>query len=162
MRKTPLTILGISPGTRSIGLAVMRDGELIEWRIKTFKGSWSHGKLKDILFVLTRYIEGHRVKVITLKKPDNHRSSTGLDQLVSELTVWAKMNRIKVVSFTLPEMKKQFSKEKNFGKTEMIKQVALRYPELYPEYNKEQRNKREYYLKMVEAVAIADLVSKGS
>jgi Holliday junction resolvasome RuvABC endonuclease subunit len=161
MRKTPLIILGISPGTRSIGLAVMRDGELIDWRVKTFKGSWTHGKLKDILFALTRYIEYHNVKVIALKKPDIQRSSTGVNQVVSELTVWAKMNRIKGVSFSLQEMKKHFSKEKDFSKEEMIKLVALKYPELYSDYNKEQRNKSEYYEKMFEAIASATCSSKG-
>jgi Holliday junction resolvasome RuvABC endonuclease subunit len=154
MRKTPLTILGISPGTRSVGLAVMKAEELIEWRVKTFKGSWTHGKLKDILFVLTRYIEDHSVKVIALKKPDMQRSSSGLNQLVSELTVWAKMNRIKTLSFTLQEMKKHFSKEKPFSKAEMIRQVASKFPELFSEYNKEQKNKNPYYTKMIEAIAL--------
>ena len=49
-------------------------------------------------------------------------------------------------------MKKYFSKEKNFSKAEMIKQIALQYPELYSEYNKEQRNKKEYNVKMFEAI----------
>jgi Holliday junction resolvasome RuvABC endonuclease subunit len=150
-------ILGISPGTRSMGLAVMKGGELIEWRVKTFKGSWSHGKLKDILFVIMEYVQAHNIKIIALKKPGMHRSSGGLDQLASELTVWAKMNRIKVLSFTLQEMKRHYSKEKNFNKAEMIKQVALQYPELYSEYNKEQRNKKAYYVKMFEAVSIIEI-----
>ncbi len=156
--RTTQAILGVSPGTHSMGLAVMKAGELIEWRVKTFKGSWSHGKLKDVLFVLMEYVETHSIKTIALKKPDMHRSSEGLDQLVSELRVWAKMNRIKVVSFTLQEMKKHFSKEKNFSKTEMIKQVALQYPELYVEYNKEQRNKNVYYEKMFEAAIVSLLM----
>jgi len=140
-----------------MGLAVMKGGELIEWRVKTFKDSWSHGKLKDILFVIMEYVEAYKIKIIVLKKPDMHRSSEGLDKLVSELTVWAKINRMKVVSFTLSEMKRQFSKERNFSKAEMIKQVALQYPELYSEYNKEQRNRREYYVKMFEAIIVAVL-----
>jgi Holliday junction resolvasome RuvABC endonuclease subunit len=162
MRKIPLTILGISPGTRSVGLAMMRAGELVEWRIKTFKGSWTHGKLKDILFVLTRYIEEHNVKMVALKKPDIHRSSPGLDQLASELTVWAKMNRIKVASFTLDEMKKRFSNEKNSSKAEMIKKVALQYPELYSEYNKEQEKKNTYYKKMFEAIILLKIYESNS
>jgi len=159
MHSTP-TILGISPGTRSMGLAVMKAGELIDWRVKTFKGSWTSGKLKDILFVLMQYVETHNVKIIALKKPDVHRSSEGLDQLVSELTVWAKMNRIKVFSYSLHDMKKHFSKEKNFSKAEMIKRIALQYPELYAEYNKEQRNRKEYYVKMFEAIIVATLFAQ--
>jgi Holliday junction resolvasome RuvABC endonuclease subunit len=160
MRKTPLTILGISPGTRSVGLAVMRAGELVEWRVKTFKGSWTHGKLKDILFVLTRYIEDHKVKVLAMKKPDANRSSFGLDQLISELTVWAKMNRIKVHPISLEKMKQHFTKEENFTKKQMIKQVALKSPELHSEYNKEQRNKNSYYKKMFEAIIMVKVLLK--
>ena len=161
MRTHP-TILGISPGTRAVGLAVMKGGELREWRVKTFKGSWSHGKLKDVLYALMNYVAEHSVKMIALKKPDVLRSSPALDQLVSEITVWAKMNRIKVTSYTLSELKQGFFNSKNVSKAEIINQLIIKYPELQTEYNKEKKNRNSYYAKMFEAVLVCQFRSKKS
>ena|SRR5829696_3234694 len=158
MRTHPI-ILGISPGTRAVGLAVMKDSELREWRVKTFKGCWTHAKLKDILYSLMNYVAEHNVKAIALKKPDVLRSSPALNQLVSEITVWAKMNRIKVSSYTLSELKRGLLHSKNINKGEMIKQLLTKYPELHMEYNKEQKNRNPYYIKMFEAIVLVNLIA---
>jgi len=79
------TVLGISPGTRLTGLALLRDGELTDWRVKTFKGPWSESKLRDIVFALKTYIDDTGVSVVALKKPDVFRTSNGLERLISEL-----------------------------------------------------------------------------
>ena len=157
MHKISPTILGISPGTRSIGLGVYRDRTLVEWRVKTFKGSWTQAKLKNILYELKNYITEQEITMIAIKKPDALRSSTGLQQIVSEITILAKRNNIKVIQYSLQELKLYFSKEKKFTKAQMIQQVALAHAELHHEYNKEQRNRNRYYVKMFEAIIAAQI-----
>ena len=161
MYKIQPTILGISPGTRSIGLAVYRNGSLAEWRVKTFKGFWSNGKLKDILYELKNYMAEQGITVVAIKRPDTIRSSVGVQQVVSEITVLAKRNDIKVSLYSLQEMKRYYSKEKRFSKSEMIRQVASTNSELHHEYNKEQRNRNSYYVKMFEAIAVALINAKS-
>ncbi len=108
------------------------------------------------------YVAEHSVKMIALKKPDVLRSSSALDQLVSEITVWAKMNRIKVASYTLSEMKQGFLNSKNVSKAEIINQLIIKYPELQTEYNKEKKNRNSYYAKMFEAVLVCQFRLKKS
>jgi Holliday junction resolvasome RuvABC endonuclease subunit len=152
MRNTQQTILGISPGTRSIGLVVYRNGTLSEWRVKTFKGSWSKIKLKDILYDLKCYITEQEITILAIKRPDALRSSAGVQQIVSEIIILAKRNNIKVFLYSLKELKEHLSKEKNLTKAQMIQLAASANAELHHEYNKEQRNRNSYYIKMFEAV----------
>ena len=151
--KTTSTILGISPGTRTMGLALARDGELIDWRVKTFNGFWSESKLKTIVHVLKTHIEDTGVTAVALKKPDVFRSSSGLELLISELKALCHRYQIPVSMFSLKTLKEQYSKEKGFTKAAMIKRVASQFPALYADYNKEQRNRFKYYTKMFEAIA---------
>src|ERR1041385_7136966 len=157
MRTHP-TILGISPGTRVVGLAIKKNSELVEWRVKTFKGCWNFGKLRDIQYELIKYVAKYNVKMIVLKSPDGLRSSSALNKLVSEITVWAKMNRIKIVSYTLQELKDSFTEGRDSNKAEMIKQLVTAYPELRMEYSREQKNKNPYYIKMFEAIALVRMI----
>src|ERR1041385_1470152 len=120
MIKTQPTILGISPGTRSIGLAVYRNESLAEWRVKTFKGSWSNAKLKSILYELKNYMAEKEIAVVAIKRPDIVRSSQGVERLVSEIRVMAVRNKMKVVLYSLEELKRHFSTEKKFTKEQMI------------------------------------------
>lgn len=158
MKTTSIT-LGISPGTRSMGLALIQDGELVEWSVKTYKGSWTNSKLKDILYVLKTFIEEHEVTTIGLKKPDVFRTSTALEQLISELRVLCQRSSIVLSMFSLKTLKAQYSDEKGFTKANMIKRVASQFPELYFDYNKEQKHRNSYYTKMFEAVAAAQIAS---
>ena len=44
----PHSILGLSVGTKHIGIVVEDGKELIEWRVRRFRGKWSDDKL-DII-----------------------------------------------------------------------------------------------------------------
>lgn len=160
MPKLPPTLLGISLGTRRIGIAVMKENILLDWRIHSFKDSWSRSKQKDILFVIAGYIEECKVTEISIKKLDPIRNSEPLQNLFSEITMCANRKNIVMKSYSLLQMKKYFSKERTFTKSEMIKQVALQFPELIPEYNRDQKNKTPYYIKIFEAVLVVNMANK--
>jgi len=138
-----------------MGLAVIRDRELTDCRVKTFKGSWSDSKLRDIVYVLKTYIEDKEITTVTLKKPDVFRTSNGLELLISELKALCQRSKIQMTMLSLRALKENYSLEKGFTKSKMIKEVASGFPELYVDYNKEQRNKNKYYAKMFEAIALA-------
>ena len=140
-----------------MGLAVLKDNELIEWKTRTFKGSWSAMKLKDILYALKCYIEDNGITVVAIKKPDELRSSSALDRLVSEITILAKGLKVKVYSYSLSQLKKSYSTEKICSKEALIKLVVKKNPNIIPEFNKELRNKNSYYYRMFEAIAVAQI-----
>lgn len=133
----------------------MENRNLIDWKVKTFKGSWNSSKMKDIVFTFQEYIQEHKVSNVVLKKPDVLRTSSGLEQLISEIRILCQRRNLRLSLISLKTLKSRYSEEKRFTKSQMIKQVVQNYPELYLEFNKEQKQKNRYYTKMFEAVALA-------
>ena len=67
MIREPITILGISPGTKYLGIAVLRGPELRDWRVKAFKGRWSEGKLGKIEAVLASLVARYDPDILAVK-----------------------------------------------------------------------------------------------
>ncbi|MCH8903558.1 MAG: crossover junction endodeoxyribonuclease RuvC [Bacteroidetes bacterium] len=153
-------ILGIVPGTRYLGIAVMHDSELRDWRIKTFSGRWSSAKKKKILNAIERIINQHQVTSISLKKFHPSRSSKNLIELISEIRQLAKSKRLEVYSYTVDEIKASFSDEKMMNKKCLAKMLIDRNPEFRFELNQERKNPSSYHIRMFEAVALAKIYSR--
>lgn len=150
-------VLGISPGTRVIGLAVIHNGELIEWRVKTFQESFSKAKMLAILEIIRRLWEYHDVGIVAIKKIDPLRSSPQLDRLMRNLVKHAKRHGVKVKLYSLLELDYDLQTGKQSPKGALAEQVAEKHAELRQAYLRERNNRKEYYIKMFEAVAIAEL-----
>jgi Holliday junction resolvasome RuvABC endonuclease subunit len=144
-------ILGISPGTRTVGLAVIRDGRLVEWRVKTFPKKWSKGKLQHIQKALTQTCEYYGISLMAIKKIDPAKSSRKLDRLVSSIQSLAQKRKIRVRYYTIHDLYDRTGNAKR-RKGQIAEYVLEQYSELRTEYLKERNNKRQYYAKMFEAV----------
>ena len=150
-------ILGISPGTRTMGLAVLRRGELIEWRVKTFKGLWSKKKLEYILRAIEKICDYYGVTAVAIKKVDPRRSSEQLDVLTTHLATFAKRKHLSISKYSLPELVEATGQKKRNMHHAVAEYVLEAYPVLRHAYLKERNNEREYYSKMFEAVMCARL-----
>jgi Holliday junction resolvasome RuvABC endonuclease subunit len=149
-------ILGISPGTRIIGLAIIQKGELVEWKVMTFKQMWSADKRKAILVTIDKLCDYHGIQVLVIKKVDPLRSSPDLDSLVAAIVRQAERRPIKVKLYSLSDLDYNIQTDKKQTKEGIREQVANRHPELKNDYLKERNNRREYYTKMFEAIAMAE------
>lgn len=154
------TIIGINPGTRYLGLAVIKNSELVDWRVKAFLEKWSDKKLKKILTSLYLFILNHSITVIALKKLDTSRSSKALDEMVKKIGEIAKRRRIKIYHYSIDEIKNCFANAENMKKIGVAKMVAESNKELQHELDKEIQNKNVYHMKMFEAVALSLLCEK--
>lgn len=155
-------ILGISPGTRSMGFAVVRRGELIEWRVKTFKGVWSKEKLAHLLLAIGRICDYFQITGIAIKKVDPLRSSKQLDILNECITALAKKKALAIATYSLPEIKEVCKKQQKNVPIAVAEYALELYPEIRKEYLKERNNKREYYSKMFEAILCAHMLHIAS
>ncbi len=149
-------ILGISPGTRVVGLALIRNGELVEWKVKTFKEKWSWEKRKQILSTIGRICQYHSVTVLVLKKVDPLRSSRELDKLIIGILRQAKRNHIKTMRYSLADLDYDLRTGKKQTKDNVASQVTEKRPELRKEYLHARNCNKEYHMKMFEAVALAE------
>lgn len=147
-------ILGISPGTRLLGFAIIQDGELRDWGVMSFKEKWSKAKLKRILAVVENLVISYGVNIVVLKKVHPSRTSKGLHQLVTGLEKSAKVNRIKIYRYTIVEIKDALSPDERINKKVMAEMIVAKFPELNPELIKEHKSQNTHYTRMFEAAGL--------
>jgi Holliday junction resolvasome RuvABC endonuclease subunit len=150
------TILGVDPGTRFVGIAVVTDGKLIHYQVKTFLGPWSEKKLKAIVYTLASVIERYAITKVAVKIPDVLPTSLGFTQVIGTLNSLCDRKGIKPRYYTLSKIKVRWCKNKANSK-ELMAAVASKYPQLVLEHQQELRNKEGYYYKIFEAVAAAQM-----
>ena len=149
-------LLGISPGTRVVGLAVIQKGALVEWKVKTFKETWSGDKRRKITATIHRICEYHNIDVIALKKNDPFKSSLQLDRLLSSILSYGRTHGIKVKQYSLSDLDFDLQTGKKQQRVALSEHVVDRHPEVRKEYLQERNNRKEYYTKMFEAIAMAE------
>lgn len=155
MTKRRLKIIGINPGTRYLGIAILQDSELLDCRIKVFKEKSSKDKIKRILEIINEYIELHEINTIAIKRLHRSRSSKNLKLLVSRIKALAKRNRIRVYQYSIKELENFFLEDEKPNKKNLAEKIVSEYPVLIHELEKEKANKNAYHLRMFEAVALA-------
>lgn len=152
------TILGVNPGTRRLGVAVMRNGKLVHCEIKSFTGKWSYEKLQEIIAFLEAIVHRDGITKIAVKIPDVLPTSLGFTQVIGSLNALCDRVGIRPRYFTFSEVKARHCKEEKPTAAHLMAAFVGKYPELRPHYQKEQQNEEAYYRKVFEAVAAAHMV----
>jgi len=152
-----LTSLGISPGTRRLGIGIIRDGDLRDWRNIGFHGRWSARKLDRIRNTITSLLERTRPDVVSLKTPHPSRSSDHLDRIVTMITELAKSRRIRLRRYSIIDVKRTLAPDATINKRRMGDLLATQYPALHPELTAELKNLNPYYDRVFEAIGVATL-----
>lgn len=157
MQKKVITILGINPGAKYLGIAAFRGPELRDWRVKVSKGKWSNEKYAKTLKTLSEFVEQYEPDVLAIKKLDPSRSSAGLDRLVRKIIAFSERKRIMIFQYDIKELEAFFHVEGRSNKWKMAEIIASEFPALHYELDLERRNKNSYHLRMFEAVALGAL-----
>lgn len=150
-------VLGISLGTRRLGIAIVQDGRLIHFQMQTFPGTWSDKKLKCILAAISVHALRHAIGSIAVKIPDAMPTSKAFNQLIGSLNILSEDMRVTARYYTLNDLKHSYARTEKTSREWLIESIVKRHPELLPEYHKERRNKEAYYYKMFEAVLCAHM-----
>jgi len=154
MPKKLIKILAINPGTRYIGIAVFEGPELLDWRVKVFKGKWSKEKLKKILASVRLSIERYEPDALVIKRLHRCRSSANLNLLVTRIKQLARRKGLRAYQYSIKEAETFLIRDYRANKRNLAELLASKYPELMHEFNKEKTNKNSYYLRMFEAVGL--------
>ena len=154
MSRVDKPILGISLGTRLIGIAVIRDDRLLHWQVRKFKGQWSPKRSEKILTFIAQFIRQHEIQAVAVKVPTKGYLSHGLIDLSAELGMYASIANLDMRSFRIHDLKKFFAK-KSLNRKEMMHSICERFPFLETTYQKELSNRKAYHVKMFEAILAA-------
>ena len=157
-RKTG-TILGIDPGTRFVGIAVMRSGTLVHHQVRSFQGVWTYKKMKKIILWIGSIMTRYEVTQVAIKIPDVFPSSPHYNQLIGSLNIFCPSRGIHPCYYQLSEIKDRQCPPDNLNMEELMRVMLRKHPELMPEYQREQRNKNAHYYKIFTAVAVTKMQS---
>lgn len=157
MPKKPLKIIGINPGTRYLGVAILYDFDLRDWRIKVFQEKWSKEKMEKLKTIVCSFIDQYQPNVLAIKKLHPSRSSKNLKCLVARIKELSKRKGLRIHQYSIKELEKNFIADGRANKRNLARLMTNEYQELIHEFNHEKKNRNPYYIRMFEAVALASL-----
>jgi Holliday junction resolvasome RuvABC endonuclease subunit len=155
MTRIAQTIIGISPGTRYLGIAVLYGPELLDWRIKVLEGKWSRAKMGKAMAIISDLMDRYQPTALAIKKLHASRKSHNLGRLVTGLMKYANKKGLKVFQYSIRDLEECFIKEGKHNKKNLAETIASENPVLFHELQKEKKNKNSYYTRVFEAVALA-------
>lgn len=155
MQNKPVTILGINPGARYIGIALFHGAELRDWRVKVVKGEWSKEKLEKLKDIVSGLVAQFQPDVLAIKKLHPSRSSKELNRLVDELKLLAESRKMPIYEFPIKYVEAFLSPAKKINKWKLAALMAEKYSALFSEWEKERTGRNSYYMRMFEAVMVA-------
>jgi Holliday junction resolvasome RuvABC endonuclease subunit len=161
MFKPPRIILGINPGTRYVGLACFVDRDLRDWRVRVVHGKWSNAKRKKLDSAVLKYIDRFDPSTLVIKRLDPIRSSAELRKFTSSLKSSARRRHIAIREYSIEEVEQLVLRDARKNKRRLADAIAQQYPILLSELNRELDRKREYHIRMFEAVALASTSAKS-
>jgi hypothetical protein len=154
MRPDDSPVLGISLGTRILGVAVVKGKELRLWQTKRWRNKWSPEKLQALLAYVDTTMGRYGITAIGIKVPPRGHFSHGLIELVSELSKMAAVRHLPVKTYRIQELKRLCS-ERSLNRDGMMRCIIGRFDFLQSQYLKEHSSKHSYHVKMFEAILAA-------
>lgn len=143
-----------------MGTAVLYDGELVDFRVRTFYGVWTSEKRSDMLRTINKAVDRFGVTAIVVKAPKPAHCSNSILDILSDIERVAEQGKIKLTLCTISELKKRYSKNESGNKQTLIQAIIAKYPnhrQLAQLYAKEKSNRNAYHVKIFEAIACAEL-----
>jgi hypothetical protein len=151
MQSTKSSILGISLGTRMIGVAIMCEGELVEWKVITFKEKWTSSKPDEIIQTLIKILKGYNIKTVSMKKVCPLRASINFIKLEQSFKGWCILKELELQEYTIEQLKSY---------KENTQQLLV--DELEFEQHQQLEINTPYYAKVFEAVLLVQMGNDAS
>lgn len=157
MKNKRLTILAINPGTRYIGIAVLKGTVLLDWSVKVVKSKQSASKRLKMASIIDRLVDGYEPDIIAVKRLHSSRSSQALDQFCHDVETTAAANDIRFAQYSIDDVEQFFVPEENINKVKLAELICKKHPVLRRELKREKNNLNPYHIRMFEAVALGTM-----
>ncbi len=157
MVKKIITVIGINPGTRYLGISVFHGSELRDWRVKVVNGNRSKEKIERAMKIVSSFIGEYKPDALAIKKIHSSKSSINLNKLVIKIKEFSKKKDLMVYEYSIKELEEFFLPEGKTNKKKMTEIIASKYPVLLNEFNREKKRKNPYHIRMFEAVALGSV-----
>lgn len=146
-----MVVLGISLGSRTTGIAIIKDNELLVARSLTLRNKQTDNHMDT----LGNYILQYKILVVVIKLPPITHITNRLKELLHQCIALFQYHGCMVEYKESAEIKMHMPELKN--KLHIINYATAQYTDLLPYQSKELANKQKYHIKMFEAVIIAHI-----
>jgi crossover junction endodeoxyribonuclease RuvC len=149
-------ILAIDPGTKEIGIAVLEDGKLIDYAVKTVRDrSTAQRILTHIATISQDLITKYNPRYLAIEKMFVIQKSAALLSVAAEeIKGVAKSNGLSVHEYAPSTVRKFVCQSGSATKRDVAQVVAVRYPELARHLNARNKWEEKYYSNIFDAVAV--------
>jgi Holliday junction resolvasome RuvABC endonuclease subunit len=159
------TTLGIDPGTKEMGVAVLRDGRLIASGVHTLRnGDRPHDVIGQARAAILGHIRDHCPTIVAIEKPLRKATKRAalMSVIVQELHARSRELGLRVVELYPSEVRARAVGDPHAKKFAVARKLAERFPELWarlpakpphPVLGYGHRDK--YWLHMFDALAVA-------
>lgn len=152
-------ILGIDPGLRALGAAVLGpSGRLADGRVLTAPKSLTvPTRLRRLEEGLEELLDLHRPRLLVLEEtwPNRHPSLALVHRVARLARRLARARRIRVLAVPSATVRKALLGNGKAGKAEVAHVLAARYPELRLYLRQDERWKEQHFQNLFDAVALA-------
>ena len=155
MPQKEIKIIGINPGTRYLGIAILHGSELLDWRIKVLNGKWSEEKMKKAVGIISEFFDRYEPTHLAIKKLHPSRRSRNLAQLTAKIKEFSRRKGLEVSQYSIKDVEEFFIEDEKLNKKNLAEVICKEYPALFYEIKKEKNHKNSYYMRLFEAVALA-------
>lgn len=152
--------LGISLNSRILGMAVIQNQILVDYRTRLFKDHWTPEKYKRILDGIIQCIEEQAITSVALVVPPRHYSNRETRALLAKIPLLCKRRKLPLTTFKVKDLYVLVQNDRA-KKRALMQALALLFPELSIAQKKELANRKRYYTKLFEAVAAAALQQRS-
>jgi hypothetical protein len=155
-------ILGISLGTRFMGMAVMYDGELTDFRVRTFYKAWTAEKQGEMIQVLRKVVDRYGITRIVVKSPRPSHCSQNIQELLRDIQRVSAERGIQVATCTITVLKQRYMGAGRGNKQALVQAIVQKYPQhrqLAVIAGKKRSHRTLSYVKLFEAIACTELGS---
>jgi Holliday junction resolvasome RuvABC endonuclease subunit len=150
------TILAVDPGTRELGVAVLRGGELLFYGVKTVT---NRKNPIIVLETISGYIRNllkkyHPTRLAIEKMFVTQKNSALLVVVAEQIKAVAKEAKLPIDEYAPTTIRKRLCQTGRATKRETAEVIAARFPELNRYYLRTAAWGRDYYSNLFDAVAV--------
>jgi crossover junction endodeoxyribonuclease RuvC len=156
-KKDNKRVLGIDPGTKDVGFALLEGEKLIHYGVKTIpRLHTSNEILKEGKRIVSRLMDDFRPEILVVEKTffANNKDSVLLNTFTAQIRQMGKRKGLKVLSIATNTVRKAVCGNGAASKEEVAQVIALKYPQLKPYLTSDKKWKEKYQRNMFDAVAL--------
>ena len=149
------SVLGLDVGARQIGVAVLRDEELVFYAVKTIKHNSKAATLRRLQKVLTILVAKYDIEIIALEKIIYPQQQNAFVKIVyEEIIEFGAKKKIRLFEFNPEFTRRTICRNKKPVKRRTALILTQRYTELARYYSVPKPWQKRYFAQLFDAIAV--------